>query len=268
MSNTFYDRYGPWALVTGASAGIGRAFSHELARRGLNIVLVARGESRLQALADELESHYQVATRSIAADLEQPGALAGIFDACVDLDIGLFINNAGARSYQGSFLERSADEVLTTCRFNVETQLLAVHHFARGMAARGGGGIVQVSSIRGHMSTPFMAEYSAGKCYQLTLGEALHDELREAGIDVLVVSPGATITERIAVGMQPQTVVATALAQLGRRPSVIPGWRNAWVAFKYKHLNTRRYAVRRAGLWQRRYLAQREGQSPFVPPQD
>lgn len=266
MREDFKNKYGPWALVTGASAGIGREFARQLAGRGLNIVLVARRQDLLAELAQELESAYSVETRQLVCDLGAGNFMQQLQEATYDLEIGLLVNNAGARSFQGSFLERTPEELEHTCHFSMKVQLLLLHHFGQRMAPRGRGGLIQVSSIRGHMSTPYMAEYSASKAYQLTLGEALHEELKDAGLDVLVVSPGATITERIRVGMPPAQVVETALQQLGRRPSVIPGLRNAWVAVKYRYFNSRSYAVRRAGRWQRRYLALRETDSPFVPP--
>ena len=135
-----------------------------------------------------------------------------------------------------------------------EEVLAALRGFAEAMEARGHGGIIQLSSISGHMSMPFMAEYSASKAYQLALGEALHYELKDDGIDVLVLSPGATRSERVNFGMQPQPVVARALSQLGKRPSSIPGLANSWSAFKRRHLRSRKAAVEELGRFQRGQL--------------
>ena len=104
------------------------------------------------------------------------------------------------------------------------------------------------------MPLPFMAEYSASKAYQLTLGEALHYELKDQGIDFLTLSPGATKSRRISYGMEPAPVVRAALAALGRQPSVIPGWRNSWSAFTYRYLKSRRGAVHSMGDFQRAFL--------------
>ena len=250
----FAASYGPWALVTGSSAGIGREFAHQLAARGLNLALLARREDLLQELAQELESRHGIATRCIPLDLSSPDYLARITGACADLDIGLLVNNAGAPSFHGRFLSRSHEEIEETLHFSIHVQVHLIRHFAEPMAARGRGGIIQLSSISGHMSMPFMAEYTGSKAYQLALGEALHYEMKDYGIDVLVLSPGATKSERINFGMEPQDVVARALSQLGKRPSCIPGWRNSWSAFKRRHLRSRKASVEELGRFQRSQL--------------
>jgi short-subunit dehydrogenase len=252
--NPFVEKYGPWALVTGSSAGIGREFAHQLAARGLNLVLLARREELLTQLAAELRAKYGVDTRCLPLDLTQPHYLEQVSCACADLEVGLLVNNAGAPSFHGRFLSRSHEEMEQTLHFSVHVQLHLIRHFAEPMATRGGGGIIQLSSISGHMSMPFMAEYSGSKAYQLALGEALYYELRDYGINVLVLSPGATRSERINFGMEPGPVVARALSQLGKRPSSIPGWRNSWSAFKRRHLRTRRASVEELGRFQRSQL--------------
>ncbi|MCX2982500.1 SDR family NAD(P)-dependent oxidoreductase [Halieaceae bacterium IMCC14734] len=247
----FSKKYGAWALVTGSSAGIGKEFARQLAARGLNLALVARRGDLLRDLAAELESTYAIQTRVIPCDLSQTNFLEEISSACVDLEIGLLVNNAGAPSFHGRFLSRSIAEMEQTLHFSIHVQLHLIRHFAAAMAQRRRGGIVQVSSISGNLSMPFMAEYSASKGYQLQLGESLHYELKDYGIDVIVLSPGATHSERINFGMQPEPVVAAALDNLGRLPSVIPGWRNQWSAFKRRHFNSRKQVVQAMGDFQR-----------------
>ncbi|MBK8991424.1 MAG: SDR family NAD(P)-dependent oxidoreductase [Gammaproteobacteria bacterium] len=248
---SFAERYGPWALVTGCSAGIGREFARQLAERGLDLVLLARREALLRTLAAELQRDFGIRTHVVVCDLARADFLADVVAGCADLPIGLLVNNAGAPSFHGRFLSRSPGEIERAMHFGVHVQVQLIRHFAAPMAARGHGGIIQVSSITGHMSMPFMAEYSASKAYQLTLGEALHYELRDHGVDVLVLSPSATRTERIGFGMEPAPVVAKALAALGKRPSVIPGWLNQWRAFRRRHLRTRRAALEELGAFQR-----------------
>ncbi len=253
-ASSFPDRYGPWALVTGSSAGIGREFAQQLAARGLNLVLLARRGDLLETLSGELQRNHGVSTRCLVVDLSAPDFLEQVSEGCEGLDIGLLVNNAGAPSFHGRFLSRSHNDIETTLHFSVHVQVHLIRHFAAMMAARGRGGIIQLSSISGHMSMPFMAEYSGSKAYQLALGEALHYELKDNGIDVLVLSPGATRSERINFGMEPAPVVARALSQLGKRPSSIPGWGNSWSAFKRRHLRTRRAAVEELGRFQRSQL--------------
>jgi short-subunit dehydrogenase len=249
--DSFIEHYGPWALVTGSSAGIGMEFTRQLASRGLNLALLARRRPKLEALAEELRAGFGVETRVIECDLSSVDYLSRVHEACADLEIGMLVNNAGAPSFHGRFLSRSVEDLENTLHFGVHVQLQLIRHFAESMAARRRGGIIQVSSVSGHLSMPFMAEYSASKAYQLALGEALHYEMKDYGIDVLVLSPGATKSERIDFGMDADAVVARALSQLGKRPSSVPGWRNSWSAFRWRHLYSRQRAIELLGRFQR-----------------
>ena len=251
LAQDFKQRYGPWALITGGSAGIGREFARQLAAQGLNLVLLSRREDLLNTAASELRDEFGVEVRPLACDLDRDDYLSQVTNACADLEIGLLVNNAGAPSFHGRFLSRKPEDMERTLHFGVHVQLQLIRHFAALMAPRGRGGVVQVSSISGHMSMPFMAEYSASKAYQLALGEALHYELKDYGIDVLVLSPGATRSERIDFGMEAEPVVARALSQLGKRPSTIPGLQNSWSAFKRRHFRSRRGSVEELGRFQR-----------------
>ena len=247
-------RYGSWAMVTGSTAGIGRAFASELAAAGFNVALLARDAGQLQAQCRELASAWDIEAVAIPCDLGKPDYLPTITAATDALPIAFFVNNAGAASYHGRFLERSAQDMEDCLNLNTAVQLRLIQHFATRMAAAHGGAIIQVSSIAGHMTLPFMAEYSASKAYQLTLGEALYYELKDHRIDFLTLSPGATRSRRVSYGMEPTPVVRTALAALGRQPSVIPGWRNKWSAFRHRHLKSRRAAVHSMGAFQRTQL--------------
>ena len=247
---------GSWALVTGSTAGIGREFAGQLAARGFNLALLARDAWQLETQCRELTSDWGVQARTVPCDLGSADYLSTIATATDGLAITFFVNNAGAESYHGRFLDRSAQQLEDCLRLNTLVQLRLIHYFAKQMAAAGGGAIIQVSSIAGHMALPFMAEYSSSKAYQLTLGEALHYELKDHNIDFLTLSPGATKSRRISYGMEPGPVVEAALAALGRQPSVIPGWQNKWSAFKHRHLKSRRAAVRSMGDFQRTQLRQ------------
>jgi len=252
--SSFAEKYGPWALVTGASAGIGREMAIQIAERGLNVVLVARRAEVLEQLAKEIKSGCNVETRIIPCDLSREDYLAVIDEGSKDLQIGLLINNAGAPSYHGWFLDRKLADIDSSIHFNINVQVHLIHHFGNKMIEHGRGGIVQVSSITGHISMPFMAEYSANKGYQINFGEALSYELKEKGIDVLVLSPGATKTDRLAVGMEVAPVARAGLDSLGKQPLKIPGLKNQWSAFKKRHLLTRKASVRVSGNFQRRSL--------------
>jgi len=182
------QRYGPWALVTGASSGIGEEFARQAAANGLNVVLVARREERLKEVAAELTTHHGIATRVLPVDLAADGAFAAIVERTDGLDIGLVISNAGAGN-PGPFISLPHDRLREIVRLNVVAHLDLAHHFGKKLAERGRGGLVLVSALAAAGGLPFMANDSATKAYVLNLGEALHVELRQAGVDVTVLVP-------------------------------------------------------------------------------
>lgn len=245
---------GAWALVTGSTAGIGQAFCERLAESGLNLVLLSRSNEDLQHQRAALTARWGIEARCIPCDLSSPDLMSSLHEATCELDIGILVNNAGAPSYHGRFFERDAKKQDESLRVNTIVQVQLLRHFGRLMAARGKGAVIQVSSITGHIVMPFMAEYSASKAFQLALGEALYYEFKDYGIDFLVLSPGATRSRRVNFGMEPSVVVLEALNALGRQPSVLPGRRNRWTAFKNRHLRSRRRAISAMGDFQRRHL--------------
>ena len=251
---SFAEKYGPWALITGASAGIGKEVAKQLAERGLNLALVARRKEKLEELAANLEKNYGVKIKVIPCDLSSKDFLATIDQACGGLEIGMLINNAGSPSYRGSILDRSAEEISNTIHFNVHVQAMLAYHFGKKMAQRGRGGIIQVASITGHFSMPHMTEYSASKGYQIQFGECLHYELKKFGVDVLVLSPGATKTERLDFGMKVEPVVRAGLDNLGKRPSLITGMINWLIVFRTRYLLTRKGVIRVKGDMQAKSL--------------
>jgi len=226
------DRYGAWALVTGASAGIGAEFARALARRGLSVVLVARRRERLDALAGEIAEAHGVSTRVVAVDLGVPGGAEQLAEAVGDLDIGVLVNNAGY-GYAGRFDRQEADRLRGMVTLNCVTPLVLTSRVLGGMRMRGRGAVIVVGSIAGRQPIPLHAVYSATKAFDLFFGEALWAEMQGTGIDVLVVEPGPTSTEFQEMagetahsGEPPSNVVRIALESLGRQPSVISGWMN------------------------------------------
>jgi len=239
---------GRWALVTGASSGLGADFARELAGHGCNVVLVARREEPMKAIAAALESGHGIATRVIAMDLADasaPEALAArLHDDGVEVDV--LVNNAGFGVY-GPFLEIPWERE----RQMIELDVVALVHmtkvFAAGMAARGTGWILQVASIGAFQPTPSYASYSAAKSFVLSFGEAIAHELRPKGVRVCTVCPGVTATEFLVVAgqkttlyqrmmmMQSPAVVRSAVKALLRgRTSVTPGIGNAVSAFSMR----------------------------------
>ncbi|RMH04495.1 MAG: SDR family oxidoreductase [Planctomycetota bacterium] len=231
----FAARYGPWALVTGASSGLGACFARDLAGRGLDLVLVARRADRLEALAAELEREHGRSVRSLPMDLCAEDAAEALHRGCDGLEIGLLVNNAGFGA-TGAFLADDPDRDARMVRLNCEAVVRTSHLFLPAMAERGRGGMVVVASTASFQPCPWMAVYGATKAFDLHLAEALAVELEPRGVDVLAVCPGHTDTEFHAIAgvkgpvaggsADPAAVVKGALDRLGRRQTWVPGWLN------------------------------------------
>lgn len=229
-SSELRARYPGWALVTGGSSGIGLGFAHALAKRGFDIVLVARSEAKLREAQREIESAHGVKARVVVQDLAEPGAAQKVVDAVADLDVGLLVNNAGT-GWIGRFELAPAGShtklVALHCTAPVELTALLLPR----MRKTGRGAVVFVSSAGGYVPLPYYAVYSGTKAFLATWGEALAAELEGSGIDVLVVAPGDTKTNFQAVAGEMSTrwmtvdaVVAESLEGLGRKTVVVPGW--------------------------------------------
>jgi short-subunit dehydrogenase len=232
----FRKKYGPWALVAGATEGIGRAFALALAERGCSLVLLARRETLLSELAGELRTRARVEVRTLAVDLGVPDVIERVEVTTLGLDIGLVVYNA-AVSVTGAFLDTSLEQRLAELDVNCRGPLRFAHHFGKAMAARGRGGIVLMSSLSGRQGTAYVTSYAATKAFNTVLAEGLWAELGERGVDVLACEAGATATpnfERSLSGgsqspvkpMKPAAVAEAALAALGRAPRVVPGLLN------------------------------------------
>lgn len=197
------NTFGPWAVITGASSGIGKEFAQQLAASGLNLVLVARRLSALEALGSALARTFGIRYRTVELDLSSDNFLEQIEEATHDLDIGLVISNAGAMM-AGDFLTIDQQSWQQFLRLNVKAHLDLAHHFGHHLAQRKRGGLLLVSSTAGLQGIPFSAEYAAAKAYVLTLGEALHVEFQKKGVYVTVLLPGATNTPMLeASGLSP-----------------------------------------------------------------
>lgn len=182
------------ALITGASAGLGTELARLCARDGHDLVLVARNEQRLRALADELSAAHGVEARVIAEDLADPGAPSRIFGAASARGVDLLFNNAGFGS-NGPFLDLDLERELSMVQVNVSAVLALTHLFATPMRTRGFGRICNVASTAGFQPGPYMATYYATKAFVISFSEALAHELRGTGVTVTCHCPGATQTE-------------------------------------------------------------------------
>jgi short-subunit dehydrogenase len=230
-------KFGPWALVTGASSGIGAEFARQLAMSGLNVALAARRGPLLDKVGSELVRNFNVMTRSIVVDLSEEGFIERLGNALNDLDIGLVISNAGTGN-PGSFLNQDWDELLRLFRLNAQAHLSIARHFGPRLVARGGGAILLGGAMGAAHGIPFMANDAGSKAYVQSLGESLHLEFKrhKVHVTVLVVPPTNTaiITK---FGLDPENMpmkpmsaaqcVSEALRALQRNRSLcLPGATN------------------------------------------
>lgn len=248
---SFADRYGPWALVAGASEGLGEAFAVALAARGTSLVLVARREDKLEALAARLRAqHPAIEVRIVALDLARPDLADALVAASAGLTIGLAVYNA-AFAPIGPFLERPLDDLSRVVDVNVRGPLVLARTLAPAMAARGRGGLVLMSSMAGFQGAPRIATYAASKAFSIVLGESLWRELAPRGVDVVCSCAGAIRTPgyaRSSQGEAPGTLDAKDVAErtldaLGHGPLVIPGATNQLARFFLGRVLSRRQAI-------------------------
>ncbi|MDQ4214848.1 SDR family oxidoreductase [Microbacterium capsulatum] len=231
---------GTTALVTGASSGLGTAYANEFARRGIDVVLVARREDRLKALAAQLSADFGVTATAIAADLAAPGSAAAL-RAEIDargIRVGALVNNAGFGLHD-DFLDADPARTAEMIDLNVAALVALTREFLPGMVAAGHGVVVNLGSTGSFQPCPSMAVYGATKAFVLSFTEAVAYEVRGQGVQVLAVCPGATATEfravsglhadRMETGSQtPAQVVAETFRALdrGRTGSMVSGRRN------------------------------------------
>ena len=182
------------ALVTGASAGIGREIARLHAGRGGDLIVTARRAEALDALAAELEDAYGTETQVIAQDLAAEGGAQALIDAVGDRVPDYLVNNAGFGG-AGAFVERDLARDLQMIDLNVVRLVELCHHYARAMTARGSGRILNVGSTAGFVPGPFQATYYATKAFVNSFSQALDEELREHGVTVSVLAPGYVETE-------------------------------------------------------------------------
>ena len=224
----FADQYGPWAVVAGASEGVGASLARQLGDRGVNVVLV----SRRQVSLDEVAAEVVTDTRTLVLDLSAPDAHDDLAAAVADLDVGLFVYNAGADPYVSLFLDQPVAAWSDMVTRNCVTALGATHYFAGRMVERGRGGIALVTSGAAWAGGSHVAVYGATKAFDLLLAEALWAELEPRGVDVLAMVLGATDTPafRRAFGdrefddlADPDDVARDLLDNLANGPTFPPG---------------------------------------------
>jgi short-subunit dehydrogenase len=247
---SFQRKYGPWGLVAGASEGLGAAWAHALAVRGLNLLLLARRSAPLEETAAALRQRHRVEVRTEVLDLSAPGLPDALERATRGIEVGFAVFNA-AHAPRGAFLEAELAEQLRVVELNCRGPLTLAHVLGRPMAARGRGGLVLMSSLTGFHGSPYLAAYGASKAFNLVLAEGLWFELRERGVDVLACAAGATRTPGLLRAspagepgmLEPAQVVEEALGRLGATGVMVPGVFNRFASFLMRRVFSRRRAA-------------------------
>ncbi|MDR2702085.1 MAG: SDR family NAD(P)-dependent oxidoreductase [Spirochaetaceae bacterium] len=246
----FKEKYGPYALMAGGSYGLGGAYAEALAKRGMNIVLIARDKEKLDAAAKRLMEQYPVDVIPLAADLADFEKVKAHLEK-LTISIGLLVYNA-AFAPIGLFETKSEDDLAKAAAVNVRTPLLLTRYLCESMIKNGRGGIVLMSSIAGMQGSPKLATYAATKSFNAVLAEGLWKELKGRGIDVTACVAGAIFTPgyqqaektKPAPGaMAAGDVAEQALNALGKGPVFIPGAVNKFARFLFMRLLSRKAAV-------------------------
>lgn len=247
---------GKWALVTGASAGIGAALADELAAGGTNLVLTARRKDRLDALAQRLVATYKIQTLVFPADLANPAAPEKIFAFTRDkgIEIDLLINNAGFGKY-GEFHSVKKETLLDMVQVNCSAVVHLTHLFVQGMVARRRGDILILASTASFQAVPYISTYAATKAFDLLFAEGLAEELKPCGIRVCALCPGSTESEFHVVAGQDkfihraetaQKVARTGLKALAAGKSYVISGLGNYLGAHGERLVPRRFVTRTA----------------------
>jgi short-subunit dehydrogenase len=248
------EKYGNWALITGASSGIGREFARYLAKFNFSLILIARRYERLQELSNELTSKYHIEIICIKADLTKEECFPEILEKVGGREVGLLVNNAGVGSIE-LFFQSDLQKEIDLIKLNCLAPTILTHYFLKQMIERKKGAIIFLGSIVGMQPTPHLAVYSATKSFNIYFANALWYELNKYNIDVLALSPGSTNTEfeRISrktsrlIRTEPDEVVKSAFKALGKKPTVIHGFINKTIISIAKILPGR-VAISLAGI--------------------
>jgi short-subunit dehydrogenase len=255
MDKKFKKRYGPWALIAGASQGIGEAFAREIAKEGINVILVARRKYLLDKISEEIEEIHKVKAMPFQADLTNPNILSLLDEKIANKEISLLVYNA-ALSPRGPFLNTSLQTHEQTIKLNCLGPMKLTHHFGQKMKKRGKGGIILMSSMAGFQGSPFVAHYSATKAYNRVLAEALWEELGQYGVNVMACVAGATSTPNFRDAnpqetkgfsppvMEPKEVAKQALKTLPKnKPFMVPGLVNKVSSFLMRKIFPKKMAI-------------------------
>lgn len=250
---TLKERYGPMALIAGASEGLGAAFARAMASQGFDLALIARRQEKLEALVKEITGLYPVKVIFFCCDLGDRDAAEQIADAVKEQDIQFLVYNA-ALSYIGPFLDQPVEEQVRMAAVNMITPMKMIHHFGERMVRQGRGGIVLMSSLAGNQGSGFLSTYAATKAFGRVLAEGVWYEWKKKGVDIVACCAGATLTPNYIQSnpretgvpapkpQLPEAVVQECLSKIGTCPSFVSGRSNKIASFMMKRI----FSVKRA----------------------
>jgi len=234
------DNYGPWAIVSGASSGIGLEIVERLAESGLHLIIHARSENILQGIAKRLTSTHNIEVKVVASDISEPTGIQKLIETTQSLPIGLLVASAGYGT-SGDFIHTSVHAEINMLRLNCEALLTLTHHFAQRFVAQKRGGIILMSSMVAFQGVPYSANYAATKAYVQSLAEALAEELKPHGVDVLAAAPGPVASGfgqranmKMNMSLTPQQVGIPILKALGRNTTVLPGFLTKFLVYSLR----------------------------------
>jgi uncharacterized protein len=232
-------RYGPWAVIAGASEGIGEALAHRLGAAGIDLVLIARHEPRLRAVAADISTRHGRDVRVLRLDLTAPGMHQAAADACHDIEVGLLVYAAGSVNRQLDFVDDPYEASLRQVELNCTGPLGLARAFSPAMLSRGRGGIVMAASMAALAGAAQVAVYSAVKAFQVNFGEGMWAEMAPRGVDVCTAVLGQVWTpamERQGISYDPATdmtagdVADEIIANIANGPTYVVGARNQAIA--------------------------------------
>ena len=256
------EKFGSTALITGASSGIGKAYSEALAAEGVNLIIVARRENVLNEIADDLRLRYDIQIQVIALDLVSHDAAEVIFNRA-ESEVDILVNNAGYGSY-GYFDDLDIASETDMIDLNCRQVVSLTHRFLPSMKGNKRGAIICLSSVLGILPTPYMATYSATKAFNRYFAESLSGELRSQGISVQAVCPGDTLSDfRSSASFDkklptfkrtPQDVVRSSLSTLGSRTTITDGIINKIITKQPRFIPTRWIIAINEFIWRPKAL--------------
>ncbi len=222
-------RYGEWAIVTGASSGIGLELATQLATAGFNLVINSRHVDKLQDVEEQLKVNSNIQIKIVASDVSNKEGIDKIIQATQSLNVGLLVVSAGYGT-SGNFIDSSLHNEINMLKVNCEALLSLTHYYSLQFVQQKRGGIILMSSMVAFQGTPYAANYAATKAYVQTLAEALAEELKPHNVDVLAAAPGPVesgfsqrANMKMSMSLTPQQIGVQILKALGRKTTVLPG---------------------------------------------